>query len=317
MQRIFLILRKISLPGFRGMGVYDVFKFFFDGLFDGKFTLMAAAMSYNFFFSLFPLLFLILSVIPYFPVTDFDLQEVIIDYLQQILPAATRPLLESIIVSLKDIPFQLIILNVFLTLYGATRGIIAMMKAFTKDEENFEIFKRRNIFQLYGIAFLILIVLASLVAVSIGALITGESFIQYLRVEGMLGKSFYLILLKALNSLVLLFLIFFSISIIYYLAPATKQRWNFITPGTALAGVLMWLTLMGFQYFFSSFGNLNQIYGSVGAVILLMIWFYYISITLLIGFEMNAAIDLASYHRKEKIKLIFKAEEEPVVEAEE
>ncbi|MEM6768664.1 MAG: YihY/virulence factor BrkB family protein, partial [Bacteroidota bacterium] len=274
---------------------------------------MAAAMSYNFFFSLFPLLFLSLTVIPYLPVTEFDLQEIIIDYLQQILPAATRPLLESIIASLKDIPFQLIILNVFLTLYGATRGIIAMMKAFTKDEESYEIFKRRNIFQLYGIAFLILIVLGTLVAVSIGVLITGESFIQYLRVEGMLGKSFYLILLKALNSLVLLFLIFFSISVIYYLAPATRQRWNFITPGTTIAGILMWLTLIGFQYFFSSFSSLNQIYGSVGAVILLMIWFYYISIILLIGFELNAAIDIASYYRKGKIKLHIKEKKEEEV----
>ncbi|MEM6768753.1 MAG: YhjD/YihY/BrkB family envelope integrity protein, partial [Bacteroidota bacterium] len=86
MQKIFLFLRRISLPGFRGMRVYDVLKFFFDGLFDAKFTLMAAAMSYNFFFSLFPLLFLSLTVIPYLPVTEFDLQEIIIDYLQQILP---------------------------------------------------------------------------------------------------------------------------------------------------------------------------------------------------------------------------------------
>lgn len=300
-QRIFLSLRKISLPGLRGIGLYDVLKFFFDGLFDAKFTLLAAAMAFNFFFSLFPLLFIILFVLPHLPGDSIELQEDLTTFLSDWIPAAGQPVINDIISSLKDVPFQLILLNLFLTLYGALRGIVAMMKAFTKDVEHEDIFKRRNFFQLYGVAFVLLVILSTLFSISICALVFGKSFIEFLRVENYLGQHVYIILLNCLNYFITLLLLYFSISIIYYLAPPTKQRWAFFSPGTVVAGFLMLLTLVGLNYFFSSLTEFNRIYGSLGAVIIMMLWFYYISIILLIGFELNAAIDLASYYRKRNI----------------
>ncbi len=300
-QKIFLSLRKVSLPGLKGIGLYDVLKFFFDGLFDAKFTLLAAAMAFNFFFSLFPLLFIILFILPHLPGDAIELKDDLINFLTEWIPAAGQPVIQTIINSLKDVPFQLILLNMFLTLYGALRGIVAMMKAFTKDVDHEEIFKRRNFFQLYGIAFVLLIILSTLFAISICALVFGKSFIEFLRVENYLGQGFYIVLLNGLNYLITLFLLYFSISIIYYLAPPTKQRWAFFSPGTVVAGFLMLLTLVGLNYFFSSLTEFNRIYGSLGAVIIMMLWFYYISIILLIGFELNAAIDMANYYRKRNI----------------
>lgn len=293
--KLFIFLRqKTRLPGFQGMGLYDVLKFMIRAMTDSKFTLLAAAMAYNFFFALFPLLFLVLTLLP--SIVGADIETQLMGYMDQFVPGEGLHIVKEII----DDFFEkqglgLISLNIFLVFFGATRGVIAMMKAFTKDSEEQEIFKRRNVIQLYGTAFVILVVLVTLFFLSVGALTAGKYVIDFISP----GETIGTYALRGLNVLISLILLFFSISAIYYLAPATQQRWKLITPGVILSGVLILLTLIGFGYFFAGFGSgtFNRIYGSLGAIILLMIWFYYISLILLVGFELNAAIDLAYYHR--------------------
>lgn len=302
LQRLFILLRRITLPGFQKVGLYDVLRFFSIGLFDAKFTLMAAAMAYNFFFSAVPAIFLIYTSLTYIPAENFDMQAETRDYIEQFVPHNVYMLIEQIATS--DYADQrrsgTIILGIFLTLYGATRGVIAMMKAFTKDAEGEELFKRRNVFQLYGIAFVLFVVLSTLLFLSIGFLIFGKTAIGYLQSADIITSGIQASLLSGLTSLITLILLFLSVSIIYYMAPATKQRWKFFTPGGIVAGLLTFFIVIGYGYFITEVANFSQVYGSLGAIILLMLLFYYISMVLLIGFELNAAIDLASYHQKEK-----------------
>lgn len=301
-RRLFIFLRKITLPGFQRVGVYDVLRFFFHGLFDSKFTLLAAAMSYNFFFSAVPATFLLYTLLTYVPAENFDMQQETRTYIEQFVPHNVFVLVERIATSnyASERRSGTIILGILLTLYGATRGVIAMMKAFTKDAENEDIFKRRNVFQLYGIAFILFIVLSTLLFFSISVLLAGKSVIHFLQEAQYIGRGIETALLNGLTYFITLILLFLSVSLIYYLAPATKQRWKFITPGGTVAGILTFLTLIGYGYFISSIAKMGEIYGSLGAIVLLMLLFYYISMVLLIGFELNAAIDLASYHKKER-----------------
>ena len=301
-QRLATLLRRVTLPGFQGVGIYDVMRFFFIGLFDSKFTLMAAAMSYNFFFSAVPALFLIYTSITYFPAEEWNMQEETKNYIEQFVPHNVYRLVEQIATSEYASERQrgTIILGIFLTLYGATRGVIAMMKAFTKDVEGEDLFKRRNIFQLYGTAFLLFVVLAILLFLSISVLIVGKSAIGFFQNAEFIGRGIESFLLNGLTFSITLILLFLSVSLIYFLAPATKQRWKLLTPGGIVAGLLTFLTLIGYGYFIANITNFDQVYGSLGAIVLLMLLFYYISMVLLIGFELNAAIDLASYRQKEK-----------------
>ena len=306
--RFYIFLRrKVKPPGFQGMGLYDVLKFLLRGLTDSKFTLLAAAMAYNFFFSLFPLLFLVFTLLP--SIIGADTEAQLMDYVEQFVPGDGLHIVKDII----DDFFErqgvgLISLNIFLVFWGATRGVIAMMRSFTKNAATNEIFKNRNVLQLYGTAWLILLVLVLLFLVSVGALAAGRYAIYLLDP----GAGVARLALQGLNVIITLILLFFSVSTIYYLAPAMHQRWKFITPGSVVSGVLILLTLIGFGYFFTGFGTqaFNKIYGSLAAIILLMIWFYYISLILLIGFELNASIDLAYYHRGE-LRLRYRTPKEP------
>ncbi len=300
--QILIWLRKIKLPGFQGMGLYDVMRFLFTALMDSKFTLLASAMSYQFFFSLFPSLLLGFLILPRFPIAN--LEERALHFVLQFLPVSSEHSLSeselsAMVQGLVSNYFDssghigLIFLSLALAFWGATRGIIAMMKAFTKREEAF---KRRNVLELYGTALLIFFALAAIIVAAVLVQEGLASIFNALLDWELIGQPGKRFLTRTTGLLVTAGTIFLVISVLYFLAPATKQRWKFFSPGSIAAGVLMLIAMIGLRYYFANFANFDRLYGSLGAIILLMVWFYYISIMLLIGFELNAAIDLAAYH---------------------
>lgn len=303
-------MRKTALPGFRGMGMYDVFRFFFQGLSDTRFSLAASAMAFNFFFSFFPTLLLLVLVISWLP--DAGLDEYISEFLMEILPSETFSLVDiEKIVDVKNVRRALqrsvdpnrgyslffIGLILFFALRGALRGIITMTQAFSKKDEAF---RKRNIFQTYWTAMMIFLVLGGLFLFSIVVLVFGKWLVLYLVKQGIISNGIQAFLINTLNYIISLALLILSVSSIYYLGPATQQRWKFFTPGSIVASVLILITVVGFSWFFSNLSNFQTVYGSLAAIILLMLWFYYLSLVLLIGFELNAAIDQASIHKEIK-----------------
>jgi membrane protein len=289
----------VTLPGFERVSAWDVLTFFVSGLTNPRFTISASAMSYSFFFSLFPLLILFFTILPWLPLRN--LEGYVLTYLGQLsgfVPGDVRELMtENMTDSTATNEFRqgdvwLLIINGFLALYGALQGIITMMKSFTKDQHK-ALFQSRSILQLYGMAVLILVTLATMVLLSVSIFVAGDIIVRYLLTVGWISEGFKAGLLRGFTYLLTLLALFLSVSLIYFLAPATRQRWRLISPGGIVAGFLTLLTFIGFGKFLEVFGRVDRFYGSLGTIIALMIWFYYFSIVLLLGFELNAAISLA------------------------
>ena len=99
------------------------------------------------------------------------------------------------------------------------------------------------------------------------------------------------------------------ISFIYYLAPAKRQRFRFFSAGSTLATILSLITSLGFDFYVNNFSNYNALYGSLGTLIVVMLWIYFNGIILLIGFELNASIQHAGT-KNQFNKLTQKAEAE-------
>jgi len=100
---------------------------------------------------------------------------------------------------------------------------------------------------------------------------------------------------------VLIIMLFYSVNaVLYRIGAATTTRWKFITAGAAVATICMILVTVGFSWFVNNFGNYNKIYGSIGTLIIVMLWLYLNSLIILIGFELNANIDFA----KRNIKVV-------------
>ena len=282
------------------MNLYEVLRFFYNGLTDTKFTLMAAAMAYNFFLALFPAIILIFFSLSFTPVPEI-VEDRIMGFLQNVIPNSDSALSE-----VQDIVNNLfisddsagstitgIIFFGILTLWWALRGVTAMIRAFSKEEE---VFRQRNMFQTYWTSAVVLFLLGGIFLLAISLQIAGSYSIHSLQDAGWIGKGLVGFLLNVVNYSISLTLLLFSISSVYYLGPATQSRWKFFSPGAFVASLLTVMTIAGFSWFFSNIDKYNAVYGSLAAIILLLLWFYYISIVLLIGFELNAAIDIASFH---------------------
>jgi len=96
-------------------------------------------------------------------------------------------------------------------------------------------------------------------------------------------------------------LFFFSYSFLYYMAPAKKTKWRFISAGGTLATVLSIFTIIGFTYYINNFNRYNIVYGSLGTLLIILLLIYMISLILLIGFELNASIHEAQNKKVEEV----------------
>jgi membrane protein len=116
--------------------------------------------------------------------------------------------------------------------------------------------------------------------------------VRFLTTEFGLTSGWYHFLLTAFKWLIVVLLYFTMISFIYHFGPATQKKWEFITPGSSLATLLSIVSTLAFGYFVNNFGAYNQVYGSLGALIVFMLLMNINALVLLVGFELNNSIDM-------------------------
>ena len=135
--------------------------------------------------------------------------------------------------------------------------------------------------------------LASFVFMAIGLILTFEYVYYYLEEKKIFVSFMQLILISLGKWVTLIGLCFSAISLLYYFGPSEKDKLRFISAGSSLATLLIILTSLGFNYFLTNFGQYNKVYGSIGTLIVILIWLYINSFVLLIGYELNVSIKKA------------------------
>jgi membrane protein len=121
----------------------------------------------------------------------------------------------------------------------------------------------------------------------------GEYIFGLLKSELRFKDAFWIYLLNIGRWFILVVVYFVTISLLYRYGPANPKKWRFFSAGSWMATILAILTFWGFSYYINNFGNYNKLYGSIGTLIVLMIWLYLNSLIILVGFELNASIDLS------------------------
>lgn len=284
-------LDRISLPGFDGLSVFKVLRFFILGLQQGAIRTRASSMAYHFFLAIFPSILFLFTLIPYVPIDNF--QNRLLEMLRDVMPesaflAAQDTLMEII----HRGNSKLLSFGFLAALFFSTNGFNAMFTAFNKSihiKETRAPWKQRLIAVGAGLA------TAVVVMVTLSLLIGTEYLIgRYLPPGGLTrfllwtGKTFFLGMLVVI-----------SISFFYTVGPAKRMHWRLISPGAILATLLVLVTSEGFAFYVNNFGSYNKLYGSIGTIIVVMIWISLNATMLLIGFELNAGIDAARKNRKE------------------
>lgn len=285
--------KRVTLPGFDGLPLYDVGMFFWKSIVNGAITTRASAIAFSFFMALFPAIIFIFTLIPYIPINNF--QDELLTLIQNMVPVNVYTSIDG---TVKDIITQprsgLLSIGFFMALIFSTNGLASMMSAFDASLHSFE---RRSWVGQRIIAIVLLFIMLLMLTITIALLTGGQYLINYAFEHGFLKDNITYILLSSAKWFVLIMLFFFGNSFFYYLAPAKKTKWRFISAGGTLSTILSIVAIIGFSYYINNFGQYNKLYGSIGTLLVVLFLMYILSIILLIGFELNASIDEA-YRRK-------------------
>ena len=284
-NRIITRARQVSMPGFEDIPIYDVIVFFLKGLRNGALTTRASSIAFNFFLAFPPAIIFFYTLIPFLPFDNFQLG--LSNLIESILPMEVDQFINSL---LDDMFVKRKVVHIFgllTALVFAMNGMNGMVLAFNASYHTVE---TRPWFERRLIALVMVIILFTMInSATMLIIFSGIIVRRLVEMEVMTtGLTFYVLYIG--KWLIILALIFFAISFIYYYAPSRKTRWKFYSPGSALASLLFILTSLGFSGFINGFNRFNEFFGSMGTLMIIMIWLYLNSLAVLIGFELNASI---------------------------
>ncbi|MCK9421276.1 MAG: YihY/virulence factor BrkB family protein [Bacteroidales bacterium] len=278
--------KRIVLPGFEGVSLYDVTIFFYNGLSQGYITTRAAAISFSLFLAIFPFLIFLFSIIPFIPIENF--QQSLLLLIKDFLPGTTYETVKGTIIDIVTRPrSSLLIINLILTLYFSTNGVNSLIDAFNNTYHDLE---TRSSVKQYLMSSFIVFIISFLLIIAIGLITFGSELLRWILSDSIDNSFFLVTVLEILRWLIILLLLLMAISIVYYLAPARRKHFRFISAGSMLATLLILITTLGFNFYVDNFSRYNAIYGSLATLMIVLVWIYINSISLLIGFELNASI---------------------------
>lgn len=279
--------QNLRLPLFDGLSAYDVAVFFGKGIYEGAVTSRAASISFSFFLALFPGVIFLFTLIPFIPVEGF--QSELFKLLRDVLPPNSFDAAYSTITDILTIKRgDLLGLTVVAAFFFATNGTLSLIGNFGQSVHRLNV---RGFWSQYLAAFLLTLALSVLLILGITALTLSEVY-----VSEWLGGELGPWLAAACRWIVLLGLVLLSISLLFYFGPMRSAPWRFVSPGALLATLLVWLTSYLFGIYVTDFSRYNQLYGSIGTLMIIQLWIYVNAIGLIIGFELNASMAEAKNH---------------------
>lgn len=266
----------------------EVLKLFFESVSDGKIGVRASAIALNLFLSFFPLIIVFLTLTPFIPIDHF--QDRLFSVIMEIFSDDISIYLQQTIDDIVSIPHGgMMSFGFFGAILFATNGIAMMLMAF---EASSHVHVRRNWLRQRLVAFGLMIVLITLFTVAIGVYVYGEHLIKTMSSNGMMTQANGLFWIKTAKWVFTVASVLLAFAFLYYIAPH-KGRWRFISQGSIFATGGTFLLTWLLKSYLSQFNQYNLLYGSIGTLIFMIMWIYFISYVILFGFEINMSIKIA------------------------
>ncbi len=290
-------VRKAVLPGFDGAPLDLVVKLIVKGLFGrGVLVTRASSIAFNMLMALLPASIFLFTLIPFIPVPNFQAE--LVKLFENFLPVAAYDLLETTIIDvITNRSGTLLIVMFIATIIFSTNGIHALMHAFNVSMHDFA---SRSWIQQRKIAVFLLVFILIMLSAAGGLIILSRLVVNRLVDIGVLEMNLVFYIVMAFKWLLIIVMLFFAISTLYYLVPARRKDFRYISPGSILATSLFIITSLAFSAYVNNFGQYNKLYGSIGTLIVILIWLYLNSVALLVGFELNVSIRAATCNKLQK-----------------
>lgn len=287
------LVDKIKIPGLEGLSLYDVVEMYVLGIIKGALSSRANAISFSFFMAIFPFLLFILNLIPFVPIQDF--QADVFSFIDGILPPQTSDFFNDIIIDIMNNRRGGLLSAVFvISLFLTTNGVQAVFAGF---ENSYHVEVNRSFFKQYLVSFGVAIVLAFLLLTTVGGIVFFEFFINVLFKNKIIEDALFWISIG--KRVFYLMMIVLSVGTLYYFGCAGNLKPKFFSVGLFFTSILLVWTTYLFGIYVEDFSRYNELYGSIGALLILMVYIWLNANILLLGFELNATLRaLKSRHLK-------------------
>jgi membrane protein len=292
-SRIAYWINQLKLPGLGGFTLYDLLSLYISGIIKGTFSARAGSIAFSFFMAIFPFLLFVLNLIPFVWFID-DFQQELLNYFEELLPPQTSELFQDIFFDIANNPRAGLLSFVFiLSIFLMSNGVNAI---FTGFEFSYHTKINRTIIRQYIAAVGVAIIVAMLLLIAVIATVYFSFVIDQFTSIGVVGDS--LVLARYGRFAILIIVLIFGISILYYFGTREGRKTRFLSPGSFFTAALIILTTYLFSIYVENFSAYNKLYGSIGALLILMLYIWLNSNILLLGFELNGAL----YNLKQKFK---------------
>ncbi|CAN5295245.1 YihY/virulence factor BrkB family protein [soil metagenome] len=278
--------KRIILPGMNGLTFYDLWAIYINGIIEGTFSTRASAIAYSFFMAIFPFLIFILNLIPYINfIDDFQLQFLI--FMDSLMPPTTSEAFEDIFLDIASTPRAgLLSFTFLLSLFLMTNGVNAI---FTGFEFSYHTHVNRSIVRQYVIAIGVSVIMALLLLLTVILVVYLTYAVDDLNELGSLFENLFTVQLLTYSAFIIL--VYLGVATLYYFGTKEGRQSSFFSLGALFTTILIIITTFLFGLYITNFSNYNELYGSIGALLVLMVYIWLNSNILLLGFELNASLN--------------------------
>lgn len=277
--------KKIKLPWLEGLSLYDLLEIYIVGIVEGAISYRAGAIAFSFFMALFPFALFILNLIPYIPIEGF--QQDFLKFLEESVPPNTYEAIASIINDILNNSYKGLLSSGFLlSIFLMANGLNAILGGF---ENSHHVILKRGFLSQYAVALGMSVILSLLLIVTVATTVIFEVFIQSIKLDNVFNNNIKFIEIGRYGFLMLMILITSSVLLKF----GTRETSNnsFISIGSVFTTVLIILSSYFFGIWVVKFSKYNELYGSIGTLLIMMFYIWLNCMILLLGFELNASIN--------------------------
>lgn len=276
--------KSIKLPYSEGLTLYHLLELYISGIVKGDLSYRAGAIAFSFFMSLFPFALFLLNLIPYIPMEGF--QEDFLQFVSENVPPNTYAAIYKIIEDIMKTSYNsLLSVGIILAILLMSNGMNAILSGF---QSSLHITIKRTFFRQYALAIGLSLFFAILLIITVATIVTIEVFIHNLISSGFLTDDVYL--LRIARYMVLIAMVLTITSMLFRFAARETRESAFFSYGSVFSTILFGLTSYGFGIYVVRFAKYNELYGSIGTLLVLMLYIWINCFILLLGFELNALI---------------------------
>lgn len=288
-EYIFDYSQSHFIPGSGKITFFNFFRFFYQGLINESISMRASALSYKLFLAFFPALIFIVTLLPYF--SSYDSQNAFIETLESIMPEYTFKAFEHTLRDLLFKPrFDILSVVFVLALFYSISNMNSIINTFNKS---YHLKDKRSLLKKIKVSIILTLLVYFLIMLAILLIGSSEIVINWLYAKEFFKSTIYFFLINYGRWLILFFVMLTGFSIFYTIAPPVKLKFKYFNPGSLFAAFFFIVLSLGFNIFINEFTSINRVYGVLGVILVFFMWLYYNAVIVLVGFEINASINIA------------------------